>query len=341
MMRFIETLNGIRHDPPPIWIMRQAGRYLPEYREVRQTTPDFISFCLNSDKATEVTLQPIKRYNFDASIIFSDILLIPWAMNRNVHFIPGKGPVLDKLDTVKDIEIFAQTDLSDKYKAVGEAVQKTRLNLPETAALIGFSGAPWTLMTYLFEGGSSRDFAATKSYLWSNPDAAVACIDILVEKVIEFLTLQADNGANALMLFDSWASAVPASWRDKLIINPHEKIIQQLRKRGINLPVICFPKGLGEGLIAYSEQVDASCIALDQHTDPIWAHKTLRADLPLQGNLDPLCLVAGGQQLKDEVNRLLDCFADRPHIFNLGHGVVPQTPPEHVQQLVELVRKKR
>ena len=340
-MRFIETLTGVRHDPPPIWIMRQAGRYLPEYKRVRQTTSDFISFCLNPEKATEVTLQPISRYGFDASIIFSDILLVPWAMERNVRFITGKGPVLDSLQSVKDIEIFAETDLKAKYKAVGEAVHQTRAHLPEETALIGFSGAPWTLMTYLFEGGSSRDFAATKTYLWSHPDEAIACIEILVEKVLEFLTVQAANGANALMLFDSWASAVPASWREQLIIQPHRKIIERLRQQGIHLPVICFPKGLGEGLAAYAEQVEASCIALDQHTDPVWAHKTLPANLPLQGNLDPLCLVAGGKQLKKEVMRILDCFADRPHIFNLGHGVVPQTPPEHVQHLIELVRNGR
>ena len=340
-MRFIETLTGVRHDPPPIWIMRQAGRYLPEYKRVRQTTSDFISFCLNPKKATEVTLQPISRYGFDASIIFSDILLVPWAMERNVRFITGKGPVLDSLQSVKNIEIFAKTDLKAKYKAVGEAVHQTRAHLPEETALIGFSGAPWTLMTYLFEGGSSRDFAATKTYLWSHPDEAIACIEILVEKVLEFLTVQAANGANALMLFDSWASAVPASWREQLIIQPHRKIIERLRQQGIHLPVICFPKGLGEGLAAYAEQVEASCIALDQHTDPVWAHKTLPANLPLQGNLDPLCLVAGGEQLKKEVMRILDCFADRPHIFNLGHGVVPQTPPEHVQHLIELVRNGR
>lgn len=340
-MRFIETLKGVRHDPTPIWIMRQAGRYLPEYRQIRQSEPDFISFCLNSEKAAEVTLQPIRRYGFDASIIFSDILLIPWAMNRNVRFIPGQGPKLDILENIKDIEQFASIKLSKNYQPVGKAIDLTRAGLPEQTALIGFSGAPWTLMTYLFEGGSSRDFAATKSYLWSHPDQAVACIDILIEKIVEFLTLQAQSGVNALMLFDSWASAVPASWREQLVTRPHQQIIEKLRKNGITLPVICFPKGLGEGLQAYSEAVDAACIALDQHTDPFWAHKHLRADLPLQGNLDPLCLVTGGPRLNEEVKRILDCFADRPHIFNLGHGVVPQTPPEHVQTLIDLVRDKR
>lgn len=340
-MRFIETLNGIRHDPLPIWIMRQAGRYLPEYREVRQTEPDFISFCLNPKKAAEVTLQPIRRYNFDASIIFSDILLIPWAMRRNVHFVAGKGPVLDKIVSIKDIEKFAGIDLSPDYSAVGKAIKLTRAKLPEQTALIGFSGAPWTLLTYLCEGGSSRDFSATKTYLWNHPDEAIACIDILIEKIVEFLTLQAQSGVNALMLFDSWASAVPAAWRNKLVSTPHQKIIENVRQKGIDLPFICFPKGLGEGLIAYSEHVDASCIALDQHTDANWAHRNIRPDMVLQGNLDPLCLVAGGQNLTDEVNRIIDCFADRPHIFNLGHGVVPQTPPEHVQMLIDVVRNNR
>lgn len=337
-MRFIETLNGIRHDPPPLWIMRQAGRYLPEYREVRQSAPDFISFCLDPEKASEVTLQPIRRYGFDASIIFSDILLIPWAMDRNVKFITGQGPVLDRITSVKQIEPFSGRDLSDSYKAVGEAVMKTKAALPAQTALIGFSGAPWTLMTYLFEGGSSRDFTATKSYLWAQSDEALGCIDILVEKITEFLILQAQHGADALMLFDSWAGAVPAGWRDLVVSKPHQKIIENLRAAGITLPLICFPKGIGEGLIAYSEQVDASCIALDQHTDPVWANQTLRPDLTLQGNLDPLCLVAGGQQQADEVNRILDCFSGRPHIFNLGHGVVPQTPPDHVRQLIDQVR---
>ena len=340
-MRFIQTLNGIRIDPPPVWIMRQAGRYLPEYKAVRQTEPDFISFCLNPEKASEVTLQPISRYNFDAAIIFSDILLIPWALKRNVRFIPGQGPVLNKIQSIKDLDPFAGTDLSDKYSAVGKAVQLTRARLPEQTALIGFSGAPWTLLTYLCEGGSSRDFTATKSYLWSHPDEAVACIDIICDKIVEFLTVQAKNGANALMLFDSWASAVPESWRKRIITRPHQKIIEAIRKNGIDLPFICFPKGLGEGLAAYSEQVDASCIALDQHTDAKWAHQQIRPGLALQGNLDPLCLVAGGQNLDDEIKRIIDCFAGRPHIFNLGHGVVPQTPPEHVQKLVDIVRTGR
>tara|TARA_B100000575_G_C23135170_1_gene659276 strand:- start:1261 stop:2289 length:1029 start_codon:yes stop_codon:yes gene_type:complete len=339
-MRFVETLSGKCLNPPPIWIMRQAGRYLPEYRAIRQTEADFIAFCLNSSKACEVTLQPIRRYHFDASIIFSDILLIPWAMNRKVRFISGKGPKLDVLNSLKDIEAFANKDLSNKYKAVGKAVRLTRQALPTKTALIGFSGAPWTLMTYLFEGGSSRNFTNTKSFLWQKPNEAIEIIRILSEKVAEFLIVQANQGVNVLMLFDSWASAVPASWRNEIIFKPHQSILEILRKNNINLPFIGFPKGIGEGLINYANEVEANCIAIDQFTDPLWANRALPSNIAIQGNLDPLCLVKGGKQMKDEISRIIDCFADRPHIFNLGHGVLPQTPPEHIQDLVDFIRIK-
>ena len=339
-MKLIETLSGKRSNPPPIWIMRQAGRYLPEYRAVRQTEPDFISFCLNPKKACKVTVQPIKRYEFDASIIFSDILLIPWAMNRNVRFISGIGPKLDVLTSLKDIEIYANKDLSSKYEAVGKAVKLTRQTLPNKTALIGFSGAPWTLMTYLLEGGSSRDFENTKSFLWQKPNEAIEIIRILTEKIAEFLIVQANQGVNVLMLFDSWASAVPASWRNEIIYKPHQNIIEILRRNEVDLPFIGFPKGIGEGLVNYANEVETSCIALDQHTDPFWANRALPSNIAIQGNLDPLCLVTGGQQMKDQISRIIDCFADRPHVFNLGHGVVPQTPPEHIQDLVDFIRIK-
>ena len=339
-MRFIDTLSGKRSDPPPIWIMRQAGRYLPEYKAIRQTEPDFISFCLNPDKACEVTIQPITRYQFDASIIFSDILLIPWAMKRNVRFIDGVGPKLDILSSFKDIEIFADKDLSNKYKAVGNAVKLTRQTLPAKTALIGFSGAPWTLMTYLFEGGSSRDFSNTKSFLWQKPGEAIEIIKILTEKVAEFLIVQAKQGVNVLMLFDSWAGAVPAKWRDEMIYKPHQRLLEILQRKNVDLPFISFPKGIGEGLINYANEVAINCIAIDQNTDPLWANCALPSNIAIQGNLDPLCLVTGGQQMKDEISRIIDCFADRPHIFNLGHGVVPQTPPEHIQDLIDFIRTK-
>lgn len=339
-MIFIETLNGKRISPPPVWIMRQAGRYLPEYRAIRKTETNFISFCLNPNKACEVTIQPINRYKFDASIIFSDILLIPWAMEKNVRFVSGVGPKLETLKSVEEIRSFSNKDLSNKYKPIGEAINKTRQSLPSQTALIGFSGAPWTLMTYLLEGGSSRDFTNTKSFLWQNPNEAIEIIHILTDKIAEFLIVQANHGANALMLFDSWASAVPAAWRNEVIYKPHQRLIEVLRKHDIKLPLIGFPKGIGEGIIAYTDKVEIDCLALDQHTDPYWANKVLPPSLAIQGNLDPLCLVTGGQKMKDEISKIIDCFAERPHIFNLGHGVMPQTPPQHVQDLVDFIRSK-
>ena len=189
-------------------------------------------------------------------------------------------------------------------------------------------------------GGSSRDFSTTKTFLWSKPDEAIAIINILVEKITEFLILQSNYGANALMIFDSWASAVPANWRDELINKPHQKLIENLRKNNIKVPIIGFPKGIGEGLISYANEVEVDCIALDQHTDPLWANNALPPGLAIQGNLDPLCLVAGGQKMKDEINRIIDCFKYRPHIFNLGHGIVPQTPTEHVQELIDFIRTR-
>ena len=258
-------------------------------------------------------------------------------MGRNVRFIEGIGPKLNALTSLQDIAVFADKDLSNKYKTVGKAVSLARQTLPTETALIGFSGAPWTLMTYLFEGGSSRDFANTKSFLWEKPKEAIEIIKILTEKVAEFLIVQANHGVNVLMLFDSWASAVPASWRNEIIYKPHQRILEILRKHNIDLPFIGFPKGIGEGLINYANEVETNCIALDQHTDPFWANFALPSNIVIQGNLDPLCLVTGGQQMKDEISKIIDCFADRPHIFNLGHGVVPHTPPEHIQHLVDFI----
>ena len=337
-MIFTDLLNGKSVEKPPIWIMRQAGRYLPEYREVRKSADNFISFCLTPEKACEVTLQPIKRYDFDASIIFSDILLVPHAMGREVKFSPGTGPVLEKLSDINELNLPNHNDFTDFLTPVSEAVKLTRSKLPKETALIGFSGAPWTLMTYIIEGGGSRDFNASRDWLWSEPQQSEKLLRYLADYVVSFLTLQAKAGANVLMLFDSWAGAVPASCRQPVIIDLHNQIIRDLQANGINLPIISFPKGLSEGLKSYSEQVDIQALGLDHYVDRYWAAKNLRSDLVLQGNLDPLCLVAGGDQLKSEVEDILECFSGRPHIFNLGHGIVPQTPPEHVTELLALVR---
>jgi len=339
-MKFIRTLNGEKAKTPPIWIMRQAGRYLPEYREVRNTAENFIEFCLDSEKASEVTLQPIRRYGFDAAIIFSDILLIPWAMKREVRFIPGTGPKLVTYAEKPEIYQPSHAELNTLFEPVAKAISLTREKLDPEIALIGFSGAPWTLLTYMVEGGSSRDFADTRQLIFSDLNRCRKLIDMLVEQIVEFLALQAQSGADVLMLFDSWSGAVPAEYRTELVITPHRKIIENLRKQGITQPVIAFPKGLGEGLIDYTESVDINALALDHMTDIGWAHNNIRPELVFQGNLDPLSVVAGGQQMYSAIDRLLELMQDRAHIFNLGHGVVPQTPPEHVAELVAYVRSR-
>jgi uroporphyrinogen decarboxylase len=337
-MIFTDLLNGKILEKPPVWIMRQAGRYLPEYREVRKSADNFIDFCLTPEKACEVTLQPIRRYDFDASIIFSDILLVPHAMGREVKFIPGTGPVLEKLSDINELNLPSEEKFLNFLKPVSEAVSLTRSKLPEKTALIGFSGAPWTLMTYMLEGGSSRDFNLSRQFLWSEPAQSEKLLRVLCEYIVCFLSLQAKAGANVLMLFDSWAGAVPAAWRQSVIIDMHNQIIADLRARDIQLPVISFPKGLSEGLIDYSEQVDIQALGLDHYTDRHWAARNLRKDIVLQGNMDPLALVAGGDQMKAEIDDILECFSNRRHIFNLGHGIVPQTPPENVSALLAQLR---
>ena len=337
-MKLLDTLSGQKITPPPMWVMRQAGRYLPEYRAVRATTTDFISFCLTPDKASEVTLQPIRRFGLDAAIIFSDILMVPWALDRNVHFVTGEGPKLTPLETAGSLSDDLLEGLPDKWAAVGEAIRLTRQNLPSETALIGFSGAPWTLITYMAEGGSSRDFATCRNWLWSDKAGIEKLIEQLCEAIIQFLILQAEAGANVLMLFDSWAGAVPASHRNMMVIEPAQKIIAGLRSRGITQPVIYFPKQIGEGLIDFADKVDCQAIAVDHNTDLRWAAKTLPSHMALQGNLDPLSLLSAGPEMERAVDAILEACSDRPHIFNLGHGITPPTPPENLAKLVSLVR---
>ncbi len=339
-MKLVKTLLGEKQNTPPIWIMRQAGRYLPEYREVRSKAENFISFCLDTEKAAQVTLQPLERFHLDAAIIFSDILMIPWAMQRDVQFIPGTGPVLKPLENNEAIHVPSSDELKNLYQPISLALKKVRNNLDNDKALIGFSGAPWTLMTYMIEGGSSRDFANTRAFLFNNPSYFSKIMDELTEQVIEFLSMQARSGVNVLKLFDSWAGAVPSYYRSELVTKPHQKIITTLRARGFTQPIISFPKGLGEGLISYSDEVDMDGLALDYMTDIHWANQNLRADLPLQGNLDPLALVAGGDEMRKGIEHIKEAMHNRAHIFNLGHGIVPQTPIAHVEELIAQVKSE-
>ena len=338
-MLFLKTLNGEKQSQTPIWIMRQAGRYLKEYRDVRATTPDFISFCLTPDKASEVTLQPIRRFGFDAAIIFSDILIVPWALNRNVHFITGDGP---KCTPLSPDEIISQNlidDFSNKITPVSEAISLTRRDLPAETALIGFAGAPWTLLTYMIEGGSSKDYAASRNWLWGHSKQIDYLLEILVETISQSLISQAKAGANALMIFDSWASAVPSHLRPWIVEKPIQKIIETVRQAGVSAPFICFPRGISADLPRFADAVDCQAIALDQGVSPQFAAKYIRQDVALQGNLDPQALIFGGDMMKRAVDDIMDAFQDRAHIFNLGHGITPPTNVAHVEELVSYVRK--
>ncbi len=335
----VKTLTGTKTSNTPIWMMRQAGRYLPEYRAVRESQDSFISFCLNSEKASEVTLQPINRFGFDAAIVFSDILMVPWALAREVIFIPGTGPKLKPLSPETKLDKKLLDQIEDRLAPISTTLKFVRSRLTDDRALIGFAGAPWTVITYMIEGGSSRDFVKSRQWLWSHPKEFEILLDYISQATISFLALQAQAGADILMLFDSWANAVPAEKREKITIAPTRHIVKTLRQQGYKQPIIGFPKGIGEGIIAYVEEAEIDALAIDHMTDPRWVDKVLPKKFPVQGNLDPLSLLAGGSEMLNSIDYILDSFRDRPHIFNLGHGVTPPTPISNVEQMVQRVRK--
>ena len=298
----LDTLKGHKQSHTPVWIMRQAGRYLTEYRTIRATQKNFISFCLNPDQASAVTLQPIARYDFDAAIIFSDILMVPWALERNVRFEQNVGPTLDPLDIPRSFDQKLIDNLPNKLAPVGDAIRLAKANLLPEKALIGFAGAPWTIMTYLAEGGSSRDFTKARKWAWQYHKEVDALLDSLVESTISFLVLQAEAGADVLMLFDSWASAVPAAQRKWLVIDPTKKIVDGIREKGHKQPIIGFPKGIGEGLISYVEQSAVQVVGLDHGVDPVWVDRNLPKNFPVQGNLDPLSLLQAGPEMVKDID---------------------------------------
>jgi uroporphyrinogen decarboxylase len=334
---FLAALAGETLTPPPVWLMRQAGRYLPEYREVRAKQPDFINFCLNPEAAAEVTLQPIRRYGFDAAIVFADILLIPYGLGQKTWFEKGEGPKLtpltqamqDSLDIGRAREVL---------KPVSETLSRVKAELPDETALIGFCGSPWTVATYMIEGGGSKDRFETRALAWSDPERFDALMDTLVESSALYLADQAAAGADALKLFDSWADGLPDPLFDRVVIEPTRKIVARLRELGVTAPVIGFPRGAGPQAVRYAQKTGVTALALDHGVDTGWAMEAFPKDLPLQGQLDPAVLRAGGAVLDAEVDRLLSTWGGRPYVFNLGHGIHLNTPPENVAQLLRRVR---
>jgi len=335
---FLETLAGRRFATPPIWLMRQAGRYLPEYRAVRATTRSFLDFCYTPDKAVEVTLQPVRRFGLDAAIIFSDILVVPDALGQKVWFEEGEGPRLEALTDPVQFGNLSRARLPDYLAPVYRAITAARAELPAATALLGFAGAPFTLACYMIEGSGSRDFARVKAWAYSHPDSFALLIDLLVESVVDHLSLQVDAGADALQLFDSWAGVLPEEQLFSWSLEPMVRIAHALRARHPKIPLIAFPRGVGPAALMYRRSDAFAALSIDTAIGAHWAAQELQPHICVQGNLDPLMLVAGGHALEREATRILNKLGHGSFVFNLGHGVVPQTPPAHVAQLVDIVR---
>lgn len=333
----LSTLQGKKTTQTPVWLMRQAGRYLPEYRELRAQKGGFLELCYDADAAAEVTLQPIKRFGFDGAILFSDILIVPHAMGQKLWFETGEGPRL--APRLVDAALSSLEAAPEHFEAIYSTVRAVASQLDDKTTFMGFAGSPWTVATYMMHGQGSKDQAVTRRYAYNDEVAFSELISAIIENTVEYLFGQIKAGVDAVQLFDSWAGTLSPAQFEKWVIAPNAEIISRLKAVHPDLPIIGFPKGAGAKLTAYANETGADAIGLDETVDPIWAHKNLPADLPVQGNLDPLALIAGGEALEKSARHILQVFEDRPHIFNLGHGILPDTPIEHVEKLLTLVRQ--
>lgn len=332
--KIISTLKGNISDIPPIWFMRQAGRYLPEYLKIRSTTSSFLEFCYNPEKASEATLQPISRFDMDAAIIFSDILVIPDALGIDVKFVKGQGPKVAVTDTEDKIKSLDYN--SEALQPVYKALSLTKTSLGKKTALIGFAGAPWTLATYMIEGGSSRDFQATKTFAYTNPKLFGKLIDILTKSVSKHLIEQVKSGAQALQIFDSWASAIPDCIFEEYCIKPFYDIVSAVKAIYPDIPIIGFPRGVGSKYADFAEKTGVDALSIDQFTSWKWACENI--SVPIQGNLDPVLLSSNLELAKKETQAIMDIAKGRPYIFNLGHGILPHTPISNVEEVLQVIR---
>ncbi len=335
---FMEVLSGHRQPVPPVWMMRQAGRYLPEYRAVRETAGGFLDLCFNPEFAAEVTLQPIRRFGFDAAIIFSDILVIPHALGRAVRFEVGEGPRLDPLDTPDKIATLASAADFTKLEPVYEALRRVRQTLDKKIALIGFCGAPWTVATYMVAGHGTPDQAPARMLAYRHPDAFARIIDTLVENSIQYLVRQLEAGADVLQIFDTWAGVLPPREFERWSVAPTKRIVDGVRKLMPGAKIIGFPRGAGAMLPNYVEQTGVDGVSIDWAAEPSLVRERVQNRVAVQGNLDPLALIAGGAALDRAVDDVLENYGQGRLIFNLGHGIQPETPIAHVEQMLKRVR---
>ena len=333
----LDVLKGSKADTPPIWLMRQAGRYLPEYRALRAEKGGFLALATDPEAAAEVTLQPIRRFGFDGAILFSDILMVPWALGQDLSFGVGEGPRL--APALVDTALAALEAVPERLDPVYATVAKVAAALPPETTFLGFAGSPWTVATYMVAGQGSKDQGETRRAAYRDPQAFAEIIDAIAAMTVDYLSAQIENGVEAVQLFDSWAGSLSPAQFERWVIAPNAAIVAGLKARHPDTPIIGFPKGAGGKLPAYARETGVHALGLDETVDPLWADANLPKHMPVQGNLDPLALIAGGAALDEAIDRVLAAFADRPHIFNLGHGILPDTPIEHVEALLARVRK--
>lgn len=333
----LAVLRGERRDPPPVWMMRQAGRYLPEYKALRAEKGGFLDLVYDPEAAAEITLQPLRRFPLDGAILFSDILITPYALGQDLAFAAGEGPRLSP--PLKDASLERLSARPERLLPIYETVRLVKARLSPETTFLGFAGSPWTVATYMVAGQGSRDQAETRELAYGDPGRFGAIVQALEEITLEYLLGQADAGVDAVQLFDSWSGSLSPAEFERWVIAPTARIVDKLRIARPDLPIIGFPKGAGGKLGAYARETGVDALGLDETVDPAWAHRELPDGLPVQGNLDPLALIAGGETLAAAVRGILDALQERPHVFNLGHGIQQTTPIPHVEQLFRLLGK--
>ena len=333
----LAVLKGERRDPPPFWMMRQAGRYLPEYRKLRTDKGGFLDLVYDSEAAAEVTLQPLRRFpQLDGAILFSDILIVPFALGQNLAFVAGEGPRLTP--TLLDAGLGDLEPHVGRLQPIYEIVRRVKAALSPETTFLGFAGSPWTVATYMIAGQGSREQAESRRLAYADPGKVDAVLDAIAAVTVDYLSGQIEAGVDAVQLFDSWSGSLSAAQFERFVIARTAWIVGELKTRHPHVPVIGFPRGAGGKLGAYARESGVDAIGLDEMADPCWAQRELPAGMPVQGNLDPLTLIAGGTPLRESVKRILDAFSGRPHIFNLGHGIQQDTPIAHVEELMALVK---
>ena len=332
----LAVLRGERRDPPPIWLMRQAGRYLPEYRALRAEKGGFLDLVYNPAAAAEVTIQPLRRFPLDGAILFSDILIVPYAIGQDLWFEAGEGPRL--APKMGEARLRDLKPHMERLSPIYETVRLVKAQLSPETTFLGFAGSPWTVATYMIAGQGSREQAEARTLAYADPGKMDMILDLIATVTVDYLSGQIEAGVEAVQLFDSWAGSLAPAQFERFVIARNAWIVSELKRRHPTVPVIGFAKGAGGKLGAYARETGVDAVGLDETVDPFWANRELPAGLPVQGNLDPLALMAGGAPMRDAALRLLDALGQRPHIFNLGHGIGQYTPIAHVEQLVELVR---